>query len=194
MSNCGVVGVGGSNKYGEYGVPDKTIECSQGEKESNMRKIMDGLIEGLGLRPEQAAGFCGNIEAESHFNTQAVNPVSHAYGICQWLGSRVKELYDFAKTKGKSISDIDLQIGNMVRELKGSYYNTRVMKRMRGEVVTKNIDGNVMNPNTVEGATYIVLRYYEVPGRTNAEADAVAKRDNPKRTQYAKGVLARWGR
>jgi hypothetical protein len=169
MANCG----DGIN------IPEKTISISNNEKKANRKKIMDFLVNKSGIpnmTKERAAGFCGNIYGESSYNPNAVNPSSKAYGICQWLGDRKKNLKALAALKGKSVGDLDLQLAFLVQEINGSY------KKLCWDKV-------VEADNTVQNATRIILRHYEVPGKTNAEADANTEKDAPTRTQYANKAL-----
>ena len=170
MANCG----DGIN------IPEKTISISNDEKKANRKKIMDFLVNKSGIpnmTKERAAGFCGNIYGESSYNPNAVNPSSKAYGICQWLGDRKKNLKALAASKGKSVGDLDLQLAFIVQEITGNYYKTQCWDRV------------VNASNTVESATRIILRHYEVPGKTAAEADAKTEEDAPIRTQYANKAL-----
>lgn len=161
-------------------IPQETISISDAEKKANRKKIMDFLVNKSGIpnmTKERAAGFCGNMFGESSYNPNAVNPSSKAYGICQWLGNRKTKLKELAASSGKSVGDLDLQLAFLVQEITGDYYKTQCWNRV------------VAAENTVENATRIILRHYEVPGRTAAEADAKTKEDAPIRTRYAKKAL-----
>ena len=102
----------------------------------------------------KAAGFNGNINAESGMRSNNLQDTyarefgmsdaqytaavdsgeytnfindSAGYGLCQWTyHTRKKKLYDLAKAKNKSISDIDVQLELLLKELKGmtGLYNT----------------------------------------------------------------------
>lgn len=161
-------------------VPEKTIPISEDQKKDNRCKIMKFLIEksGIpGITPERAAGFCGNMFGESGYNPNAVNPDSKAYGLCQWLGKRKMALKNFAASNGKSVDDLELQLNFLVNEITGDYYKKNCWDKV------------LAADNTVANATKLILRHFEVPGRTNAEADVVTNRDAPIRTQYAKKAL-----
>lgn len=43
------------------------------------------------------------------------------YGLCQWGGGRKGNLYDFSKSKGKSVGDLDLQLDFIMYEMQTSY-------------------------------------------------------------------------
>ena len=162
-------------------ISEKTIPISTEEAKSNRCKIMKFLIEksGIpGITPERAAGFCGNMFGESGYNPNAINPSSKAYGLCQWLGQRKTKLKNFAASNGKPIDDLEVQLNYLVSEITGSYYKKNCWDKV------------LAAENTVANATRLILRHFEVPGRTNAEADAVTERDAPIRTKYANKALA----
>ena len=118
-----------------------------------MKQVWD-FLKAAGFNDYATAGIMGNIDAESgmHSNnlqdtyarefgmsdaqyTAAVDNGEYTnfindgagYGLCQWTyHTRKKKLYDLAKTKNKSISDIDIQLELLLKELKGmtGLYNT----------------------------------------------------------------------
>jgi len=78
-----------------------------------MNKLLDvAKEEKLNLEPHMAAGILGNLMAESRFNSNtSVNDLGlTSGGLAQWRGSRLTELKNFAKSKGKPWTDIDVQI------------------------------------------------------------------------------------
>lgn len=89
-----------------------------------MNKLLDvAKEEKLNLEPHMAAGILGNLMAESRFNSNtSVNDLGlTSGGLAQWRGSRLTELKNFAKSKGKPWTDIDVQIQFLIYELKNSY-------------------------------------------------------------------------
>lgn len=60
----------------------------------------------------------GNIAHESGFNPKATNPNGGAFGLVQWLGGRKSGLQSFAKSQGKSASNINVQIDYIIKEIK----------------------------------------------------------------------------
>lgn len=60
----------------------------------------------MGWSREQAAGIAGSFIQESDLDPTKQNPVSGAYGIGQWLGSRVA---DFKKFSGKDLKGSSLE-------------------------------------------------------------------------------------
>ena len=89
-----------------------------------MNKLLDAAKkENLNLEPYMAAGILGNLMAESRFNSNtSVNDLGLiSGGLAQWRGSRLTELKNFAKSKGKPWTDIDVQVQFLIHELKNSH-------------------------------------------------------------------------
>lgn len=141
----------------------------------NDRIIWDRLIKAI-PNPYGVAGLMGNLQAESGLNpqnmensyekklgfndstyTNAVNNGTYSnfctdrcgYGLAQWTSQgRKQNLYQFAKSKGKSIDDLEMQIDFLIQELKTSYslvYRTLV------------------NAKSIQEASDIVLTRFEIP-------------------------------
>lgn len=95
---------------------------NDGMNSSRIRVI--NFLVGKGLTPRQACAFCGNIQAESGFNSTITDGDKannkHSKGLIQWTGSRDKNLRDFAEKKGKPYTDFDLQLEFIWYELEGS--------------------------------------------------------------------------
>lgn len=75
--------------------------------------IMDQLVNKYGRNAHEAAGIVGNLIAESKLNTEAYNGNDLGLpsgGIAQWNGSNFSKLKAYAKERGKSWKDLDLQI------------------------------------------------------------------------------------
>ncbi len=113
---------------------------------TNEEKIWNYLIA-AGLTPCGAAGLMGNLFAESGLNPQnlqnscekrrgmtdaaytvAVDKGTYTnfvrdsagYGLAQWTyWSRKKALLDYAKSKRKSVGDLETQLGFLLKELEG---------------------------------------------------------------------------
>ena len=108
-----------------------------------------GALKSAGLSDTGAAGLMGNLKAESNLQpnnlqntfekklgftdatyTAAVDAGTYTnfvndgagYGLAQWTyHTRKAELLAFAKSHGKSVGDLDMQIEFMLRELLNSY-------------------------------------------------------------------------
>jgi hypothetical protein len=57
------------------------------QEDLNIQKAV-AFFESKGLTKDQSVGVVARLDAESNLNPNAVNPLSGAYGIAQWLGSR----------------------------------------------------------------------------------------------------------
>ena len=126
--------------------------------------------------PYGVAGLMGNLFAESSLNPIACNVKKYgitskeytditdsgindnfitdgvAYGLAQWCyHTRKKALLNMAKTKKKSVGDINLQLDYLWSELQA--YKT----------VTKTL----INATTIREASDIVLLKYEKPANTS---------------------------
>lgn len=81
---------------GSVGSGSNTFEkLYNGSKKEVIEEIWDGLIN-YGFSEEQAAAIIGNMCLESGFDATVTNGIG-AYGLCQWLGTRKKQLFVFAK-------------------------------------------------------------------------------------------------
>lgn len=115
---------------------------------TNEKRIWDYLT-GKGLSPAGAAGLMGNLYAESGLNPQNLQNTyekklgytdaaytaavdsgkyqnfihdSAGYGLAQWTyWSRKEGLLAFAQAAGKSIGDLETQLGYLFKELSESY-------------------------------------------------------------------------
>ena len=115
---------------------------------SNEEKIWY-FLKSKGLNDYGCAGLLGNINAESAVNPNNLENIGNSrlgmtdeqyvsavdnggytnfihdafgFGICQWTWwSRKKALYDFAKSKNKSIADLEIQLEFLYKELSESY-------------------------------------------------------------------------
>ena len=114
----------------------------------NAQKIWDKLIS-AGLTPAGAAGLMGNLYAESGLNprnlqnsfekklgftdetyTAAVDNGTYTnfvhdgagYGLAQWTNHKRKAgLLAYAKARGRSVGDLDMQVGYLLQELQSMF-------------------------------------------------------------------------
>jgi hypothetical protein len=87
-------------------------------------RVIADLIRDLKLTPEQAAGICGNIGAESGFRAvQEARPISGrgGYGWIQWTGPRRVSFEDWARSKGFALDSYEANYGFLVRELQTTH-------------------------------------------------------------------------
>lgn len=154
-------------------------------------RIWRMLTEELHYTPEGAAGFMGNIYAESEMKPNKVNSRykggdaqytanadetmtkdefikdGYAYGLCQWLGARKGSLWEHTKDKGESVADVDGQLALIKKELKDVYYG--------------NLLKNLTSTKSIYDSAIRVMVKYEAP--TYSECNA----SFGKRYEAAKG-------
>jgi hypothetical protein len=94
-----------------------------------------------------AAGIIGNIDAESSFDPNAVNPNGGARGLIQWLS---KNRLDDAKNNGFDLNNVDDQIAFIIWELNNSESDAKK---------------KIMAAKTPEEAADLVGRWYVRPER-----------------------------
>lgn len=124
-----------------------------GAQATNSETIITRLTQELQLSRAQAAGVVGNLFQESGLSSTAVNRTSGAFGIAQWLGSRKKELKQFAKSRGELITDFNTQVDFLIHELNSS--EKRALTALRGT-------------NDVSSATTTFRKAFERPGEAEA--------------------------
>lgn len=83
------------------------------------QQIVQGLIQ-RGYSPIHAAALAGHILQESGGDPGNVNPKEDAHGLLQWRLDRWGALQDFARKRGASPSDPDVQLDFVGHELSGS--------------------------------------------------------------------------
>jgi len=139
---------------------------SKDELRAEAARQMDGnksVVEKLkvmGWTPEQAAGITGSFTQESGLDPSARNPTSGAYGIGQWLGSRVA---DFKKFSGRDLvgSSLDQQL---------AFFNYEVT-----EGKEKRAGRLLKGTSTAEEAARVHSQAYERPGAEEANNDRRAR-------------------
>ena len=90
------------------------------EGNDNAEKIWN-FFKSKGLTDEQTAGIMGSLWGESnHFQPDLVEAGNGiGYGIAQWSFGRRTNLENYAKEKGKPISDLGVQLNFLWQELEG---------------------------------------------------------------------------
>ena len=146
-------------------------------------KVWNALIQ-AGYSPTAAAAAMGNIYGESGFRTDAVEHGSGiGFGLCQWSYERRTRLEQYAKSKGKSASDVDLQVEYLMAELKpGGGCSGYAKYQFGGHEGERN---TWMHSSSIEDATTAFCAGFERPSVPRNEARiAAAKRYYEK---YGKG-------
>ncbi|MFM0141732.1 phage tail tip lysozyme [Paraburkholderia sp. RL18-085-BIA-A] len=155
---------GGFGKLGQW------LKNSFGNSEAGRQKqAMDYLVS-QGWTPAQSSGIVGSLTQESRVDPTSRNKTSGAYGIGQWLGSRVQ---DFQKWSGHALqtSTFQEQLAFMQYEL------TKGKEQAAGR--------RLRAAQTAEEAAAIHSQYYERPGAAEANVD--------KRQAYARVLYASVG-
>lgn len=125
-------------------------------------------LRNAGFSEYAVAGAMGNIESESGgFNANAIEKGSgNGFGLCQWSFERRTRLEEYAKSKGKSPSDIEVQIEYLIGELTPGGGADGYAKFN----FSSNYE-NWKNATSVEQATELYCRYFERPNMQYAHMD-----------------------
>lgn len=96
--------------------------------DANREKIYK-MLRNKGYSPEAAIGILANIEAESTYRTNVLSYDGEgSIGICQWTYGRRTNLENYARSKGKPVSDLETQVEYLIRELEGPYKKVNALK------------------------------------------------------------------
>ena len=96
--------------------------------DANREKIYK-MLRNKGYSPEAAIGILANIEAESTYRTNVLSYDGEgSIGICQWTYGRRTNLENFARKKGKPVSDLETQVEYLITELEGPYKGVNALK------------------------------------------------------------------
>lgn len=98
-----------------------------GETSELQDYIYDRLTKEHGIAPIQAIGIVANLTQESALNYDALGDNGRSYGIQQWQGDRRKNLFEFARKRGRDEPALDDQVDFLVEEYKdnGFLFPTR---------------------------------------------------------------------
>lgn len=119
-------------------------------------KQVVGKLKSMGWSSEQAAGIAASFTQESALSPTARNPQSGAYGIGQWLGSRVADF--------KAFSGRDLVGSSLDDQLKFFQYEvTKGKEKAAGD--------KLRAARTAEDAARIHSEAYERPGAAEANVE-----------------------
>ena len=165
-------------------------------------KIIWDFLKKEGFSDFGVAGLMGNLDAESALRPNNLQDTysrslglsdaeytakvdngtytnfvrdSAGYGLAQWTyWSRKENLLNYAKSKKKSIGDLEMQLEFLVQELKISYKNS-----------VYNI---LVNATTVQQASDVVLMNFERSANAAAQKSKRAAMGQVYYDKYAKGV------
>lgn len=130
--------------------------------DENLGNLLKERMVKNGIPEHIASGFVGNFVAESSLNPGVTNSIG-AFGLGQWLGSRKKDLNNFAKQQGKSASDPLVQADFVSWELQNTEKNA-----------AKKI---FESKDPIQAATSI-MNYYERPSKSEAASSAKKRVEN----------------
>ena len=92
---------------------------------NNKSEIFKQLISELDINPAAACGIMANIEHESKFDPTVVIVDTNGLlsgGLCQWNGSRFRNLQNFCSKNGYNYLSIEGQIAFLHHELSSKSY------------------------------------------------------------------------
>lgn len=125
------------------------------EKRTNENIVWDYLLD-AGYSEVQAAGIIGNMWQESGVNPSRHESNGIGFGLVQWSFGRRQQLESYASSKGKSASDIYVQLEFLVKELKEG-------KQFYGTYAEQ-----FANPYSVDQATEAFCWGFERPHKDHA--------------------------
>ena len=147
--------------------PDGFNQVSSGIYGNTPQEKVWFALRGAGFSEYAVAGAMGNIEAESGFRQDAIEGgTGIGFGLCQWSFGRRTQLENYAKSKGKEPSDIEVQIEFLLGELTpggGADGYANYQFGSNGE--------NWKNASSVDQATELYCRYFERPNMAVAHMD-----------------------
>lgn len=139
----------------------------------NEQKIFNYFIAKK-LGPIQTAGIVGNFGQESHWS-----PTTPGGYLAQWGGARLTNLQKFAASQNKPVTDLQVQLDFVWKELNESY--TKVLKNLNAATTVEDATNQFMGPTPLpNGGT---TDGYENPGKPELQ----------KRINYAKDALKLYG-
>lgn len=131
------------NCAGEEAITSTVNIQTSGDMQKNAKGIYGELVKN-GFTSESACALLGVWQLESNLNTKSVNASSGATGLAQWLGPRLTNLQSFAKSKGKEMHDISLQVEFALKEFNDPYY-AESKKAMKSKDISGAVKTFVLN-------------------------------------------------
>jgi hypothetical protein len=108
----------GKNTMIKLGVaePKKQRDWIKAESDFNTGITIVAGLKRRGFSLKESCAIAGNLWVESKFSPTAVNSISNAYGIAQWLGERYKSFIKYIKDD-KSKKSLSVQLDFLTKEL-----------------------------------------------------------------------------
>lgn len=154
------------NDYGVAGLMGN-LDAESGLRSNNLQ---DTYSREFGLTDAQYTAAVDNGTYTKFVNDQA------GYGLAQWTyWSRKQNLLNYAKSKNKSIGDLEIQLEFLIKELKESY--------------TNSVYNVLRNASSVQEASDAVLMNFERPLNAASHKNKRASMGQTYYNKYAKGVV-----
>lgn len=130
-----------------------------GSSESRTREqIVWDYLRNAGYTEIQTAGIIGNLYQESGLNPTRIESNGEGIGLVQWSFGRKKQLKDYAASKGKEWTDLNVQLEFLVKELNSSQFYSSYKKTFN-------------NPYSVAEATEAFCWGFERPNKKYANME-----------------------
>ena len=154
------------NDYGVAGLMGN-LDAESGLRSNNLQ---DTYSREFGLTDAQYTAAVDNGTYTKFVNDQA------GYGLAQWTyWSRKQNLLNYAKSKNKSIGDLEMQLEFLIKELKESY--------------TNSVYNILKNASSVQEASDAVLMNFEKPLNAASYKSKRVSMGQIYYNKYAKGVV-----
>ena len=155
----------GFNDYGIAGLMGN-LDAESGLRSNNLQ---DTYSRKFGLSDAQYAQKVDNGTYTNFVKDEA------GYGLAQWTyWSRKQNLLNYAKAKGKSIGDLEMQLGFLCKELKEQY--------------TNSVYNVLKTATSLQQASDAVLMNFERPLNAASQKSKRAEKGQVYYNKYAKGV------
>lgn len=155
----------GFNNYGIAGLMGN-LDAESGLRSNNLQ---DTYSRKFGLSDTQYTQKVDNGTYTNFVKDEA------GYGLAQWTyWSRKQNLLNYAKAKGKSIGDLEMQLGFLCKELKEQY--------------TNSVYNVLKTATSLQQASDAVLMNFERPLNAASQKSRRAEKGQVYYNQFAKGV------
>ena len=153
----------GFNDYATAGLMGN-LSCESGLKSNNLQ---DTGNRSLGMTDDE---YVNAVDNGTYSKDQFMND-AQGFGLAQWTyWTRKRALYEFAKSKNKSIGDLEMQLDFLNKELSESY---------------KTVYNTLKTATSVLEASNVVLLKYESPADQSASVQRV-------RASYGQGFYDKY--
>lgn len=123
------------------------------------------VVQGWGSEDKKSKAYTADVDSGKITKDSFVNGKFQGggYGLAQWTSANRKEaLYDYAKSKGKSIGDLEVQLEFFEKEMTTNLYSGYYSK-------TKKVKQNMNKETTIEGAAGVFFEKFQGVKRASFE-------------------------